>query len=390
MTYAPFSYTNVFLSSLNHPLQPPRYFLHCERDFFPTGIGDADGNYHLSWQPHVTSWRHAPSQGCSCRKMTLQSSSQHELSHSSYSPPTSTLVSIALLQLRLSIGIYKTINSIATSIIASSSPQPKPFVKISVAPNRRATVVFASSKYQPLPRSTIGKTDHLQVARKRPRRTHQSLPQSNTSQNRPFRFLDLPSEVRNMVYGYLVVSPSSIHPYFRDQTAGAHSNPINTALLAASRQINHESTAIFSLKNAGTICNRHHRGLVRHCTSSPPFRRGPNDWVLTPQDRHLKRGLTSLADEVARSDLTKRDHKQQQLLRIKALKDDMFWHMISRLHRVLIKVNWIDTKRVRTYVHHRCIWVSYERPLIHMLRPFRDLVMRGEANMLNTVVISFR
>ena len=222
------------------------------------------------------------------------------------------------------------------------------------------------------------------------RRTHRSQPQSNTKQNQHFRFLDLPSEARNMVYGYLVVLPSSIHPYFRNRNAGDHTNPINTALLAASCQIHHESTAVFSLKNVGTICNGHHIGFVRYCTSSPPLEGRPNDWELNVQDSRLERELRSLADEEARSALTERDHKQQQLLHLKGFKNDMFWDMISRLHRVLIKVNWTDTRGVGIYVHHTYIWVSYERPLIYMLRPFRDLVMRGEANMLKTVVISFR
>ena len=221
------------------------------------------------------------------------------------------------------------------------------------------------------------------MARKRrAQRKHRSQPQRNITGKRPFRFLDLPAEIRNMVYGYLVVSPSSIHPHLPDQLTRGHTNPINTALLAASRQINQEPTAVFNLKNVGTICNRHHLWLERReCTSAALISRGPNHWDLDKQDMRLDREVRSLAAG---------DHKWQRLLRTETFKDDMFWVMISRLHRVLIKVNWIDTRRVRTYIHHRCIWVSYERPLLYMLRPFRDLVMEGEANMLNTIVISFR
>ena len=221
------------------------------------------------------------------------------------------------------------------------------------------------------------------MARKRrAQRKHRSQPQRNIRRKRPFRFLDLPAEIRNMIYGYLVGSPSSIHPHLLDQATEGHTNPINTALLAASRQISQESTAVFNLKNVGTICNWHHLWLVRRdCTSAALISRGSNDWDLDTQDRRLEREVRSLAA---------RDHKWQRLLRTETFKDDMFEVMVSRLHRVLIKVNWVDTRKVRTYIHHRSIWMSYERPLIYMLRPFCDLVMEGEANMLNTIVISFR
>lgn len=96
-------------------------------------------------------------------------------------------------------------------------------------------------------------------------------------------------------------------------------------------------------------------------------------------------------DSIAR-DYTSRpiasDQERESLLRIRSFKEDKFWDMISRLHHVRIKVNWIDARPIGTYVLHRAVWLICELILICMLQSFHDVVMRGEVDMFHTVVIS--
>lgn len=202
-----------------------------------------------------------------------------------------------------------------------------------------------------------------------------------------FPFLDLPIEVRNLIYGLWVVSPTPIHPYFPDRNPGGYSNAINTAILAANPQINEESTAVLEFKNTGVICNKRHLWLLRRSFRPPPSERGPND-----QDLNTQAGPFDELDSIARDYMSRpvvSDQERESLLRIKSFEEDKFWNMISRLHHVRIKVNWLDARPIGPYVLHRAVWLTCELILIFMLQPFHDLVMRGAVNMLDTVVISF-
>ena len=200
------------------------------------------------------------------------------------------------------------------------------------------------------------------------------------------RFLDLPLEVRNLIYRLWVVSPTPIHPYFPDRNPGGYSNAINTAILAANPQINQESTAVLEFKNIGVICNKRHLWFLRRCFRPPPPERGPNAQDLNTQD-----GPFGELDSIARDYMSRpvvSDLERESLLRIRSFEEDKFWNMISRLHHVRIKVDWIDARPIGTYVLHRAVWLCCELILIFMLQPFHDLVMRGAVNMLDTVVIS--
>lgn len=229
------------------------------------------------------------------------------------------------------------------------------------------------------------------IRRSRSLPTHRSKPGTNMAEDKPFRFLDLPSEIRDMVYGYAVVSRRPIHPYFPDQNQVGYRHPINSALLAASRQINQESTAVFKSKNVGAICNIHHVWAVHNCTTPPPIKRGPKDWDLNTRNRWLEKELERLATYYGPStDPVDSFDECQRLLRIRERRHDMFWDMISRLHHVRINVNWMDARLIRLFPMTWNIWSCCELPLIYMLRPFHDIVMRGDASTSNTVRISLK
>lgn len=81
--------------------------------------------------------------------------------------------------------------------------------------------------------------------------THQAanMSQSNEFPHQPvsFRFLQLPLELRDMVYSYAVVAPTPIYPIIVNRTATKESERpiatplINVALLRANRQISREA-----------------------------------------------------------------------------------------------------------------------------------------------------
>ena len=217
-------------------------------------------------------------------------------------------------------------------------------------------------RHQSLPRSLIGAIDHLQVSGKRSAlHTHRSEPQRNMAEEKQSRFLNLPLEIRNLIYNYSVVSPIPIRPYLSIQSPEEHSNPINTGLLAANQQINQESTAVFNSKNVGVILNKRHFNrhfwFMRNCYTSP--------LIATDQER-------------------------QSLIDIRRFKEHKFWNMISPLHHVRISLDWIDARPLEGDLLQRAVWLCCGVIMIIMLQPFRDLIIKGEVNRLDTVVVSIR
>ena len=102
------------------------------------------------------------------------------------------------------------------------------------------------------------------------------------------------------------------------------------------------------------------------------------------------RELISLDTDEVREALAEKNYKQQRVLRIKALKAGMFWVLHSRLDRVRIKVDWIDTGEIEPEERVIYIILCFNLLLRTMLQPYRDLDTRGDAEFRKTPVISFR
>lgn len=76
-----------------------------------------------------------------------------------------------------------------------------------------------------------------------------------------FDFLGLPSEIRNIIYGYSLTSPYSFRP--RLCTWGKEPryrqwqgyDTINTELFELNRQIRNEAIAVFYANNTGNLCD---------------------------------------------------------------------------------------------------------------------------------------
>lgn len=148
-----------------------------------------------------------------------------------------------------------------------------------------------------------------------------------------FDFLDLPAELRNMVYEYLLATEEGIvqrpaHP------AGGPPNPpeeprpsISTAILLVSRQIYKEARAIFYLKNTCSLEFYHqtHHGFQLARRDKIPFVLFNNLYLMVYlKDNHVDYGndkldsvghfLASLTDTLAMaSELSGIDHTTKEI-----------------------------------------------------------------------------
>lgn len=73
------------------------------------------------------------------------------------------------------------------------------------------------------------------------------------TQPRVFPFLNLPAEIRNMVYSYVMIPKYSVYVYVRRFQSG-----VNTGLLYANRQIYQEASTTFYDNVRGVVCNECH------------------------------------------------------------------------------------------------------------------------------------
>lgn len=86
----------------------------------------------------------------------------------------------------------------------------------------------------------------------------------------PFKFLELPREVRDMIYGYSVVSLHKIKPYGDPTASAERHHPINEALFLVTHKVKDEALEVFYSENTGIIGDFKHVKHVQQCIKSFP------------------------------------------------------------------------------------------------------------------------
>ncbi|KAL8918456.1 MAG: hypothetical protein Q9208_007362 [Pyrenodesmia sp. 3 TL-2023] len=69
----------------------------------------------------------------------------------------------------------------------------------------------------------------------------------------PFRFLDLPSKLRTIIYGMILRVPGSVTQMEPDGSANDEEGPIDTRIFAVNKQIHEEATEAFFRENVVAV-----------------------------------------------------------------------------------------------------------------------------------------
>jgi hypothetical protein len=190
----------------------------------------------------------------------------------------------------------------------------------------------------------------------------------------PFRFLDLPGEIRNVIYEFSVATPYRIRPSHTTQTNDRCPDGINTALLLVNKRIYHEVSGVLNSKNTDVVCDElhsdfylinSHRSIRRDFSRTQRFK--VSRWLLR-SPKHLEFYINYRRHIPSTKRLEGREH--------------LYSSMIRRLDRIHIWVDWLDTEVKRANITY------YFNLLARLLGSIHKLILREQPDVRRVVQIS--
>ena len=208
--------------------------------------------------------------------------------------------------------------------------------------------------------------------------------------------IQLPSEVRNLIYSFTVTFNHPIRPRFEYyEIANGFDAPerlypvLDTALLTVKRQLSREATAILHRTNISIACDAFHLEASQACTQPSKEVCQPNDWDNAMRKPRLTRELINLGEPTRKAVVRDRFHRER-LLRLKRLQeDDLYTSMISRIEEIYIRVDWIRP----TSPFHVFVPSLSGRQLdkvIPMLKSLHVCLLQRRPSMIGTITLSFQ
>ena len=195
----------------------------------------------------------------------------------------------------------------------------------------------------------------------------------------PFRFLDLPGEIRNMIYEYSVASAHRLRPSHLFGHTNRYPDSINKALLQVNKKIYHEAPGIFNSRNTGVVCDTAYSNLIRVPPSPCP---GEIIWARILERRLVNSEVTGLSEATR----TLTWFEVQNSVPIRELKEIIYPYMICCLDRIHVRVDWFCMMFDRADIK----WMRSElNKLAQLLGPMHELIINEGPDPRKVVKVSF-